>query len=57
MIDYKNISKEEFKSYIKATRNKISYCIDECKESGLLPNKFIYIADHFNELKEKYGGK
>lgn len=51
------ITKEEFEGYIKATNNKKSYLIEDHKKSSLSVGKYIYIADHFNELTKKFKGQ
>lgn len=50
-----NINYEKFKRYLIATNGKKSYLIDDYKSSGLKSvNEFIYISDHFEELKKIY---
>lgn len=55
--DYKNVTKSDFKKYMKATGGEKCYMIDTCKKSGLSPNKFIYIADNLDYFIRKFGGK
>lgn len=56
MNDYRNVTKDDFEKYMKATNGKKSYSVDECIISGLGPNKFIYIADNLDYFKNIFGG-
>lgn len=65
MIDKIDISKNEFNEFEKAQSIKLTYNIndnsmmsrDRWKLTSLDINKYIYIADNYNELKNKYGDK
>ena len=49
------ITKEKLLDFYQATGGKKSYAIkDYMKCSKLSKNEFIYISDHFEELKENY---
>lgn len=58
------ITKDEFMDFEKAQGTKLPYNIlDDSNMSrarwmftSLDINKYIYIADHYNELKRRYGG-
>lgn len=45
---------ELFLKYIKATNNKRSMSREDQKKSGLTFDEFIFIYDHFDEIKKEY---
>lgn len=47
------VSDDEIKDYLKATNNKKSYLIEDYKKTKMDATKFIYIADHLEELRKK----
>ena len=52
------VNKQMFLEYCKATGNKKSFDIEDYKKCTTLEiNEFIYICDHFNELKKKFNEK
>ena len=65
MIDKIDISQQEFNEFEKAQSIKLTYNINDnsmmsrarWKLTSLDINKYIYIADNYNELKNKYGDK
>ena len=51
------INKKMFLEYCRATDNTKSFSIEDFKKcTNLEINEFIYIGDHFKELKEKFKG-
>lgn len=48
-----SISDNEIKDYLKATNNQKSYLIVDWEKTNLSVNKFIYIADNFEELRKR----
>ena len=47
------VNKQMFLEYCKATGNKRSFDIEDYKKCTTLEiNEFIYIGDHFSELKK-----
>lgn len=48
-----NVRKEEIMEYLKATNNKKSYLIEDYEKTKMPATKFIYIADHLDELRKK----
>ena len=52
------VNKQMFLEYCKATGNKRSFDIEDYKKCTTLEiNEFIYIGDHFSELKKKFNEK
>lgn len=47
------VKKEEIIDYLKATNNKKSYLIEDYEKTQMTATKFIYIADHLEELRKK----
>ena len=52
------VNKQMFLEYCKATGNKRTFDIEDYKKCTTLDiNEFIYIGDHFSELKKKFNEK
>lgn len=45
---------ELFLRYIEATHNTKSMKIEDCVKSGLTKDEFIFIYDHFDQIKKDY---
>ena len=45
---------ELFLKYIAATGNKKSMKLEDCEKSGLTKEEFIFIYDHFDQIKKDY---
>lgn len=51
------INKKEFLNYEKATNYTKSFLINDWKKSNLSIEKFLYITENYEKLKEMYGNK
>lgn len=45
---------ELFLKYIQATNNTKSMKLEDCEKSGLSKEEFIFIYDHFDQIKKDY---
>lgn len=45
---------ELFLKYIQATNNTKSMKLEDCEKSGLTKEEFIFIYDHFDQIKKDY---
>lgn len=45
---------ELFLKYIAVTGNKKSMKLEDCEKSGLTKEEFIFIYDHFDQIKKDY---
>lgn len=48
------ISKNDFEKYIKATKNKRSFAIEDCDGSNLDRSVFVKIAENFDRYLKMY---
>lgn len=45
---------ELFLKYVQATNNTKSMKLEDCEKSGLTKEEFIFIYDHFDQIKKDY---